>query len=344
MVRFSTLITSWYRQNSRDLPWRNTSDPYKIWLSEIILQQTRVDQGMSYYLKFVKNYPTINDLASASEDEVLNDWQGLGYYSRARNLQSAAKYVIEELNGEFPTSYHEIIKMKGVGEYTAAAVASFAFNEVQAVVDGNVYRLLSRYYNLNTPIDSSKGKKDFKTLADELIDPKNPAEHNQAMMEMGALVCTPKNPSCDTCPLNESCMSLDKGTVLELPVKEKKTKVRNRFFNYLVIKDGQSTYLKKRGPKDVWEGLYDFPLTEKKKQVDLSNKELEAFEVIEKSETFKHVLSHQRIYCQFWELELKQAGAAGFDWQKVPIKELSNYPMPQLLIRYLEKASFLSED
>lgn len=344
MVRFSTLITSWYRQNARDLPWRNTTDPYFIWLSEIILQQTRVEQGMNYYLKFVKNYPTVKDLALASEDGVLNDWQGLGYYSRARNLQAAAKYIVSDCNGVFPSTYKEIIKLKGVGEYTASAISSFAFGEVEAVVDGNVYRLLSRYFNLATPIDSSQGKKEFKLLADQLIDPKNPAEHNQAMMEMGALVCTPKNPNCENCPLNESCEGLSNNSVAELPIKEKKTKVRNRYFNYLVIKDEKSTYIKKRGPKDVWQGLYDFPLIEKTKQIDPSKKELEHLEIIDKSELFKHVLSHQRIYCQFWEVELKKSENLEKEWQKVSISELSNYPMPQLLIRYLEKARYLSED
>jgi A/G-specific adenine glycosylase len=341
MDRFSTLITAWYRQNARDLPWRDTRNPYFIWLSEIILQQTRVEQGMPYYLKFVKNYPTIEHLAEASEDEVLNDWQGLGYYSRARNLQSAARYVVRDLNSDFPNTYDEIIKMKGVGEYTASAISSFAFNEVHAVLDGNVYRLLSRYYNLPTPIDSTIGKKEFKLLADELIDPKNPAEHNQAIMEMGALICTPKNPNCENCSLNESCLALENGTIEKLPVKEKKTKVRERHFNYLVIKEGVYTYLRKRGPKDVWQGLYDFPLVEKKV---LLESDLDDYVVIHKSEEFKHILSHQKIYANFWELEFKQGGISLKEYEKVKIEDLDNYPMPQLLIRYLEKASYLSED
>jgi len=338
MLQFSTLITSWYRLNARDLPWRATENPYYIWLSEIILQQTRVDQGMNYYHKFVKHYPTIADLANATEDEVLNDWQGLGYYSRARNLQTAAKYIMEELDGKFPTDYNTIRSLKGVGDYTAAAIASFAFNEVQAVVDGNVYRLLSRYFDIETPIDSTAGKKEFKALADELIDPKNPAEHNQAIMEMGALICTPKNPSCEICPLRDGCLAKANNKIDLLPVKSKKTKVRNRYFNYLhIVKDGK-TIVHKRGPKDVWQGLYDFPLIELKSDRALQPTDLKKFGSSEAEMCFetKHILSHQRIYARFWKITNVNLDVFGSDYNIISIEELGDYPMPQLLIRYLE--------
>ena len=227
MSDFSLSIRDWYRLNKRELPWRNTSDPYFIWLSEIIMQQTRVEQGINYYLKFINNYPTITHLANAEEKDILNDWQGLGYYSRARNLHWSAKLIRDEFNGEFPNNYLTILKLKGVGEYTAAAISSFAFSEQKAVVDGNVYRLLSRFFDIEIPIDSSKGKKYFQKLADELIVSDNPAEHNQAIMEVGTIVCKPSSPNCQTCPLQVSCLSNQNKTILTRPVKSKKVKVRN---------------------------------------------------------------------------------------------------------------------
>jgi len=338
MDRFSSLITAWYRQNARELPWRETNNPYFIWLSEIILQQTRVEQGLPYYLKFIKNYPTIHDLATAKQDDVLNDWQGLGYYSRARNLQTAAQQVVNDFDEKFPSTYDEIIKLKGIGDYTASAISSFAFNESKAVVDGNVYRLLSRYLDIHTAIDSTAGKKEFKLAAEQLIDPDNPAEHNQAIMEIGALVCTPKNPKCQNCPLIESCQGFANGSFLELPKKEKKTKVRNRYFHYLLIEDGESTYLNKRGAKDVWEGLYDFPLIEQSDKGDLSKENIEKWRLknVESVTELKHILSHQRIYATFWKADSKIEMSG---YQKVKIADLGNYPMPQLLIRYLESSA-----
>ena len=246
MSDFSLSIIGWYRQNKRDLPWRNTKDPYLIWLSEIILQQTRVEQGTSYYLKFKENYPEVADLANATELDVLNNWQGLGYYSRARNLHHSAKHIHEVLNGEFPSEYSEIIKLKGVGKYTAAAISSFAFNEAQAVVDGNVYRLLSRVFDIDLPIDSGKGQKYFQQLADELIDTEDSATHNQAIMEVGSIVCSPKAPSCAVCPLNDICLGLKNNTIEQRPVKTKKIKVTSRFFHYLVFHFDNKTYIEKR--------------------------------------------------------------------------------------------------
>lgn len=339
MTRFSTLITKWYRQNARELPWRDTNDPYLIWLSEIILQQTRVEQGLSYYIKFANKYPTVNDLAKAEQIEVLNLWQGLGYYSRARNMQAAAQSIVTDFGGVFPDNYRDIRALKGVGDYTAAAIASFAYNLPHAVVDGNVYRLLARYLNISEPIDTGAGKKLFAELAQELLDLKNPAQHNQAIMEMGALVCTPKNPTCDICPLNNSCMAKDEDTIDLLPVKTKKTKVRDRFFHYLIVKDKQQVLLKKRGVKDVWEGLYDFPLIELKRGEDITEtaKKL-GVELISDEGEYKHILSHQRIYASFWIAKYKEPSIEEKNYIKVEIADLVDYPMPQLLIRYLDSS------
>lgn len=335
MLKFSLLITQWYRQNGRKLPWRDTNDPYKIWLSEIILQQTRVEQGRSYYQKFVDHYPTVLDLANASEQDILNDWQGLGYYSRARNLHFSAKYIRDELSGTFPQTFDEIIKLKGVGKYTAAAIASFAFNEPKAVVDGNVYRLLSRVFNVDTPIDSSKGQKDFQTLADSLISPDHPADHNQAIMEMGALVCTPTKPDCMFCPVTEICESRAKGTHLDLPVKSKKTKVRNRYFHYLIYNQESNTLIEQRTEKGIWQQLYQFPLIETEK----AELKTEPINCVSTSETVVHKLSHQHIHARFYII-------VGFpdklddSYKTIPTDTIQDYPLPRIIDRYLEKHTF----
>ena len=234
-MTFGQKLTSWYLQNKRDLPWRKTKNPYKIWLSEVILQQTRVVQGLPYYENFVNSFPTVFDLAKADEQQVLKIWQGLGYYSRARNLHHTAQYISENLNGEFPKTYNELIKLKGIGSYTASAIASFCFDEKVAVLDGNVYRVLSRYFGVETDISSSKAKKEFQNLADEVLDKNRPALFNQAIMEFGALQCVPKNPNCEVCVLNDSCLALKDKKVAQLPVKVKKTKVKKRFLNYLIF-------------------------------------------------------------------------------------------------------------
>ncbi len=235
-MKFSNTLIYWYLQNNRDLPWRKSKNPYFIWLSEIMLQQTRVAQGLAYYLKFTTTFPTVFDLAKADESTVLKMWQGLGYYSRARNLHFSAKQISNELNGIFPSTYEEIIKLKGIGDYTASAISSICFNEPTAVVDGNVYRVLSRYFGLNTPTNSTSGIKEFKTLAQTLIDISQPGTYNQALMDFGALHCKPQNPLCETCPFSDSCVAFEKKLTKELPVKEKKIKVRKRYFNFLVIK------------------------------------------------------------------------------------------------------------
>lgn len=307
---FSRWLITWYKTNKRDLPWRSHTDPYKIWLSEIILQQTQVIQGTSYYLKFTQKYPKISQLAAAKEDEVLKLWQGLGYYSRARNLHATAKVVNEQYKGKFPTKYEEIKALKGIGDYTAAAISSFAYNLPHAVVDGNVYRVLSRLFGIETPIDSGAGKKEFQQLATELLDKKDPAQHNQAIMEFGSQYCKPVNPDCQNCIFNAKCFAFKAARVNELPVKAKKTKVSDRFLNYIVLIDkNNNIYLNKRSGNDIWKGLYEFLLIESEKEITtlqlLKHKDFKAnagenFKLIHTSKLYKHILSHQHLYARFY--------------------------------------------
>ena len=336
---FSNSIISWYRENPRNLPWRETQDPYKIWLSEIILQQTRVAQGLPYYEAFSKAYPTVQALAEAPEEEVLRLWQGLGYYSRARNLHGCAKYIWSELGGVFPNRYATLIQLKGVGNYTAAAIASFAFGEVQAVVDGNVFRVLARYFGIATDIASGKGKKEFEALANQLIPDNSPGEFNQAMMDFGSRCCVPKNPSCAECPLSSSCFAFQKGLISSLPVKINKTKVKERVLNYLVIRCAGQVVWNKRAAGDIWTGLYDFPLLEQESFPWQDNLGREAVLFPKK---YRHLLSHQRILGSFWEIELspnKRAELAkwcqkeGFDL--VEHEQIDALPKPKLIVRYL---------
>lgn len=334
MNDFTLLITNWYRLNKRNLPWRETSDPYLIWLSEIILQQTRVDQGISYYYTFVNNYPTVIDLANATEMDLLNDWQGLGYYSRARNLHSSAQLIRDELNGEFPSTYTEIIRLKGVGKYTAAAIASVAFNEKKAVVDGNVYRVLSRVFDIETPIDSTAGGHEFQSLADELIDERHPGDHNQALMELGATICTPK-PKCDLCPLSDRCLAFAKNTIHIRPVKQNKTKIRDRYFHFLVFSDGHRTIVEQRKKKDIWQNMFQFPLIEstesqKTELGEFSNRQNYA------SDEITHILSHQKIHAQFHHFNYLPEQLQS-DWTVINHSEIQNFPLPRLIDRYLEK-------
>jgi len=337
-MHFSNILIRWYSKYKRDLPWRNTNLPYHVWLSEIILQQTRVAQGLDYYNKFIENYPKIEDLANDNEDNVLKLWQGLGYYSRARNLHTTAKIISFELKGEFPNTYEEIIKLKGVGSYTAAAIASFCFEEPRAVVDGNVYRLLSRYFGVNTPIDSVKGKKDFQELAQECLNKQSPGEHNQAIMEFGALQCTP-SPNCEECPLNDSCVAFAKSTVTSLPVKEKKIKVRDRYFNFIVICDNENCYFQKRESKDIWQNLYQFPLNESQKEIsspsELEDAVLKGSIFVEVSEQFKHILSHQRIFAKFWKFNVDKLPPSN-KYKKVKKTEIHEFAIPRLIEKYLE--------
>lgn len=312
-MAFSSEIINWYIANKRSLPWRGSQNPYEIWLSEIILQQTRVAQGLPYYHKFVDNYPTITDLANAPEDEILKLWQGLGYYSRARNMHAAAKTIVEQYGGQFPKTYAQILKLKGIGKYTAAAIASIAYKEPVAVVDGNVYRVLSRYFGIDQPIDTGTGQKLFFDLANELIDAQQPDIYNQAVMEFGALHCTPKNPACSTCIFAPTCKARIEGTVLQLPVKSKKTAVKKRFFNYLFFDKPQATYLQKRPMGDIWANLYEFPLIETEKEIETHTALAQTNEYqnltqghdikfIRKAFAVTHKLSHRDIHATFWHI------------------------------------------
>lgn len=337
MADFNLSIKDWYRQNKRDLPWRHTKDPFRIWLSEIILQQTRVDQGLVYYQKFINSFDTVEDLAQANEQLVLNLWQGLGYYSRARNLHAAAKFIRQELNGTFPDNYKDLLKLKGVGQYTAAAIASFAYGEPVAVVDGNVYRVLSRYFDVDLPIDSNQGKHYFQQLAQELIDSEEPDIFNQAIMEFGALQCTPVNPDCGKCPLSDGCLALKNNTIRERPVKSKKTKVRERYFHFLVFEKDSETFIVQRNEKDIWQNLWQFPLVETTsvdEEPDLSF--LGNLVTSKQSEEITHILSHQKIKARFHHFnEFPEKPLA--NWNKIRLNDLEDYPLPRLIDRYLEK-------
>jgi A/G-specific adenine glycosylase len=342
-VEFSQKLINWYNQNKRDLPWRKTKNPYFVWLSEIMLQQTRVAQGLSYYLKFTETFPTVFDLAKADEETVLKLWQGLGYYSRARNLHFTSKYIANDLDGKFPNTYEEIKKLKGIGDYTASAIASICFNEPTAVVDGNVYRVLARYYGIDTPINSSKGIKEFKQLAQEILDKEHSGTFNQAIMDFGAIQCKPKKPLCLFCPFSESCVALQKGKVEVLPVKEKKIKVRKRYFNYLVVKTkNDKTILNLRQGKGIWQGLYEFPVVETTTSINytelLASKDFqELFSEPTQISLFNekeivHKLSHQHLYTKFWIVETNQTTANSILWE-----EIFNYPVPVLIANFLEE-------
>lgn len=341
MTDFHLLITEWYRQNKRDLPWRNTKNAYFIWLSEVILQQTRVNQGMNYYLKFISHYPKIEVLGAASEQEVLADWQGLGYYSRARNLHHAAKEVTEKYNGVFPASFEEIKKLKGIGDYTASAIASFAFDLPHAVVDGNVFRVLSRVFDIEMPIDSNEGKKIFDALAKELLGDNPPAIHNQAIMEFGALQCVPSNPDCPNCPLMFMCQAYKNKTVAERPQKRGKIVPKNRYFHFLEFVEKDNILLEKRIQKDIWQHLFQFPLIEVSEEVSNGEVEKMIFERFHLSPEsvsapIKHILTHQRIHAHVWKFnQFPEEDQQEADWLNVNKSELSDYPIPRLLDRYL---------
>jgi len=340
VVNVSNAIQEWYTVNKRDLPWRHTTDPYQIWLSEIIMQQTQVVQGTSYYLKFIEAYPDVKSLAESSQEHVLKNWQGLGYYSRARNLHFAAQQIISAFGGVFPSTYQEILKLKGVGEYTAAAIASFSYNEPYAVVDGNVFRVLSRLFAVDTPINSTKGKKEFFKLAQSILDINNPGEHNQAMMELGALVCRPKNPDCVNCPVQYHCEAFKHQTIASFPVKDKKLKVKKRFLNYILISNGKEILINKRTGKGIWQGLYDFPVVESKEPLSAI---VEVAGIPVKEVKFdlelKHILTHQHLYVKFWLLRHNQI--EDFDgYDVISINSLEDFPLPQLIVRYISESDF----
>lgn len=338
MADFVLLTTNWYRLNARDLPWRRTKNAYFIWLSEVILQQTRVDQGMNYYQKFIQNYPTIQDLANADEAEVLKLWQGLGYYSRARNLLKTAKQVVEIYDGFFPNDYNELLKLKGIGPYSAAAIASFAYDLPHAVLDGNVFRVLSRYYGIDTPIDSTAGKKEFQTLVDQLIPVNEPALFNQAIMEFGAMMCTPNNPNCELCPVAESCVSRPNEAYKLRPIKAKKTKVTKRYFHYFHLKYNDQVYLTKRTDSGIWQQLFEFPLvetmTEQLEQQDLVQLSTQ-LPLISPVFVTKHILSHQHIFAHFYQIRIAEP-IENAHLSLINEKDLHDYPIHRLMEKYLE--------
>lgn len=346
MDNFAQILLKWYAINKRVLPWRDTTEPYKIWISEIILQQTRVDQGLNYYLKFIHNFPSINDLANANQHQVLKLWEGLGYYSRARNLHTTAQFIRDEYNGIFPSTYDDIIKLKGIGPYTAAAISSFSFNEKKAAVDGNVYRVLSRLFNESTPIDSTIGKKNFQTLADQLIDPTHPGDFNQAIMEFGATWCTPKKPKCDDCPFSKQCIGLQNDHVHLLPVKEKKIKHKIRYFHYFIFQSKGNILIINREKKDIWKGLFEFYNIESDKYQEINNLEKEkSFKnlinnqnyVIKKSfKEYKQTLSHQKIISNFFLVELEDISKLKKKYKFIKKDKLSDYAFPKTITMFLD--------
>lgn len=346
---FAKSLLKWYKTHQRDLPWRHTSDPYKIWLSEIIMQQTQVAQGLAYYLKFTETYPEVKMLAEAPVDEVMKLWQGLGYYSRARNLHETAKIIATTHKGNFPDTYEAIRGLKGVGDYTAAAIGSIAFGLPHAVVDGNVYRVLSRVFGIETPIDTGAGKKEFQALADELLPPKHAGEYNQAVMEFGAMQCRPVNPDCPGCVLREICVAFAEKKVSQLPVKSKKTKVTNRYFNYIVYTFKDNIYLLKREKKDIWQGLYEFCLVETEEhqapQRFMASSDFRELVPSKKnvkvSDEYKHILSHQNLFVRFYKTELSGKPKEK-QLIKVKMKDLEKYAFPRLIEKYLKEEDLIN--
>lgn len=343
-MEFSNKLVTWYLQNKRNLPWRINRNPYYVWLSEIILQQTRVDQGLPYFLTFIDAFPTVFDLANAQENQVLKLWQGLGYYSRARNLHNTAKIISTNYNGVFPKTYNELIKLKGIGDYTASAISSICFDESRAVVDGNVYRVLARYFNLDTPINSTKGIKEFKQLAQTLLPVSNIGDYNQAVMELGAVVCKPQSPNCSDCPLNDSCLALKNNTSKDLPVKLTNNRLKTLYFNYLVIlTKNKSTVIEQRLGKGIWQNLYQFPLVESSNP--LSERELKKHPIFNQlisdnsvelslfnTIPIIHKLSHRTIYTNFWIVNLEQSEVSNYKWSK-----LHQLPVPVLIANFLKE-------
>ncbi len=346
LMDFKRLLKEWYVQNARVLPWRETTDPYLIWVSEVILQQTKVVQGMAYYYRFTEVFPTVKHLARANEDEVLKLWQGLGYYSRARNMLASAKHIVNELNGQFPQTYNDLLKLKGVGEYSAGAIASFAFKQPVPAIDGNVYRIIARIFGVFDSPFTSSGKAVFRSMVEELMDFSAPDEFNQALLDFGALQCIPRNPNCNGCPFAAYCYAYINNVISVLPVKAKKGKVRNRFFSYLLIRDGYFTYIAKRNANDIWRSLYEFPLIESDMQLSVeelqkTNEWLSLFgddvpTVLYVSSPVKHLLSHQVIWAQFIVVRILQPASALQDgYKKVLTASINRYSIPTLIDNFL---------
>jgi A/G-specific adenine glycosylase len=342
---FEKLVKWNLNENKRVMPWKGEKNPYKIWISEIILQQTRVQQGLDYYNRFIKAWPNVKALAAAPKQEVYKIWEGLGYYSRCNNLIDSAKYINDELGGVFPNKYEDILSLRGIGPYTAAAIASFAFNEPYAVVDGNVFRVLARFFGIATPVDTTEGKKLFTSLAEELIDKKEPAIYNQALMDFGAIVCKPALPFCNECPLQAKCIAFKKELINILPVKEKSIRMRERFFNYLIVEISGKVYVKQRIAKDIWQNLYEFILLETENlapEKELVNAEIfqslfagNSYEITKVSPIFKQKLTHQHIKGRFFHINIKKAGKSFNKYLAVKPQELALLPFPKFINSYL---------
>ncbi len=337
-------LMAWYAENKRSFPWRDSKEAYHVWLSEIILQQTRVQQGLPYFLKFIEAFPRVIDLANAEEEKVLKLWQGLGYYSRARNLLFSAQWIVEQNDGQFPDNHKDLLQLKGVGDYTASAIASICFDERQAVVDGNVYRFLSRYFGIELPIDSSSAHAFFKKKAMSLMVDVSPGDFNQAMMEFGALQCTPKLTNCPSCPFSTSCLAFQQGKVDQFPVKTKKTKVRKRYFNYLVLSSPtRKTQLLQRKEKGIWQNLYEFPLIESKRLIQqIDAKKLMSHSAWDSAQyknpkllnasPIKHLLSHQHLFVNFWAVETQNEPQ-----NALVSSDLKAFPVPVVIADFIEK-------
>lgn len=346
---FANALIDWYVNNHRELPWRNTTDPYKIWLSEIILQQTRVMQGLPYYQKFVETFPTVQSLAQAEEKAVLRLWQGLGYYSRARNLHKCARTIVNEHYGKFPSTFQSLQRLPGIGPYTAAAIASFAFNEAVPVIDGNVFRVLARVFGIEDDIAGHDARSVFFAKASQLIDPDRPGDFNQAIMELGATCCTPANPRCVECPLQKICVARRHEIQHLLPVKSKKTTVRKRYLHYFVIKHRQKILLRHRTGKDIWQDLYDFYCIETKRSVNpekiiQSDPRLKNVLVKKISKPLKHVLSHQWLLACFYEATVRPGHTIRLekDYRWVPVSQLAEWPKPILIHNYLKQQGLVT--
>lgn len=342
---FRKRLLKWYAGQSRFYPWTGIKDPYKVWLSEIILQQTRVEQGLPYYNKILETYPSICDLAGAKDQQVFRMWQGLGYYNRCKNMLAAARMICKENRGKFPETYDSILQLPGIGPYTAAAVASFAFDLPEAVVDGNVERVLARYFNISTPVNSGAGKKQFRILAQQLLDRKQPARYNQALMDLGATVCLPRSPVCESCPLQTRCKALVEGNVHKLPVKKAKKPVKQRHFHYYVFEYKDQLYIRKRTEKDIWQNLHEFVLRESRKAEDektllkdpfyekaVSGNALHAF-----SPLYIHKLTHQNLHIRFLLIRLKNPPELPEMYFPVPVKKIGHFAFPKPLVRFLEE-------
>ena len=351
-MSISEKLIEWYNIGQRDLPWRHSKNPYRVWLSEIIMQQTRIAQGLSYFERFINKYPNITSLAKADEQDVLRLWQGLGYYSRARNLLVTAKTVQTHYNGVFPKSYDELKKLKGIGDYTAAAIASFCFDLPHAAVDGNVYRVLSRLKANPAPIHSTLGKKFFTNLAQDILDKKDPGTHNQAIMDLGALVCTPKNPDCTSCPVQSDCLGYKSGNATDFPVKEKRTAVQHRYFNYICFQSSGNFLIKKRESNDIWRNLYEFPMIETKRLLGEKGltKHKEYHSLLSQCEIFAakkkldltHILSHQKIHARLFEVQVNDFSFLPATIKGIKLsgkKDIRKYPIHRLMELFIEHIS-----